>query len=494
MDLALEGDSALDYSTVMALEMAFEKSILPYKVDIIDLNQAGDGFRQIVDAQKVLLPLTNTPSQNKNWRTVRLGDLINIIRGRSYRSDQLQDNLNTALVTLKSFSRSGGYREDGLKPYIGPYDEEQVIYPNDIVVAQTDITQNGDIIGRPAIIPNNVTHLTLVASLDVAIIRHKPKNNLDPTFLYYRLLADDYIHHTKLHSTGTTVLHMHRDGINEFKFSLPSLDEQRSIAHILRTLDEKIDLNRQMNQTLEEMARALFKSWFVDFDPVRAKMDGRWQRGKSLPGLPAEYYDIFPDRLVDSELGSIPEGWDIKPLVVDFRNELALQNHKPVNNEPQLPVVKITQLKNGQGKGWAKGNITPECIDDGDVIISWSGSLVVKVWCGGRAALNQHLFKVTSIEYPKWFFLFWLEEYLKKNQDIAADKATTMEHIRRHYLRVKCIIPNKRFFSIFNNMFESLFTKQVLNNIQSRSLVNLRDTLLSKLISGKIIIPEGLQK
>ena len=99
--------------------------------------------------------------------------------------------------------------------------------------------------------------------------------------------------------------------IESLEIPLPPLPEQRAIAHVLGTLDDKIELNRRMNETLEEMARALFKSWFVDFDPVRAKMEGRWRRGESLPGLPADLYDLFPDRLVPSELGEIPEGWEV---------------------------------------------------------------------------------------------------------------------------------------------------------------------------------------
>src|SRR5690606_11791639 len=93
---------------------------------------------------------------------------------------------------------------------------------------------------------------------------------------------------------------------------VPPLQIQRAIAHILGTLDDKIELNRRQNETLEAMARALFKAWFVDFEPVRAKMEGRWQRDQSLPGLPAHLYDLFPDRLVESELGEIPEGWETK--------------------------------------------------------------------------------------------------------------------------------------------------------------------------------------
>ena len=102
--------------------------------------------------------------------------------------------------------------------------------------------------------------------------------------------------------------------LRQIGLALPPIQEQRAIAHILGTLDDKIELNRRMNETLEAMARALFKSWFVDFDPVRAKMEGRWRRGESLPGLPAEYYDLLPERLVESELGEIPEGWEVKAL------------------------------------------------------------------------------------------------------------------------------------------------------------------------------------
>ena len=123
---------------------------------------------------------------------------------------------------------------------------------------------------------------------------------------------------------------------------LPPLPEQRAIAHVLGTLDDKIELNRRMNETLEEMARALFKSWFVDFEPVRAKMDGRWRRGESLPGLPAEHYDLFPDRLVPSELGEIPEGWAVRPL-----GEVADLNPESLVSEEQDPIsVEYVDLAN----------------------------------------------------------------------------------------------------------------------------------------------------
>ena len=241
-----------------------------------------------------------------------------------------------------------------------------------------------------------------------------------------------------------------------------------------------------MNETLEAMARALFKSWFIDFDPVRAKMAGR------DPCLPQHLADLFPNRLVDSELGPIPEGWEVKALdkIANFQNGLALQKFRPTENEKRLPVVKIAQLRSGQVDSgeWATENITPECIvDDGDVIFSWSGSLMVKIWCGGRAALNQHLFKVTSSRYPKWFYLYCIESHLPEFQSIAVDKATTMGHIKRHHLsEAKCAVPDLTRFGVANDTFSDLLAKRISNVLESKALTTLRDALLPKLISGAL--------
>src|SRR5690606_19457366 len=132
-----------------------------------------------------------------------------------------------------------------------------------------------------------------------------PKTDLDMRWLYYA------VKHYKLGEVddGSPIPSTTRSAVYMLELDVPPKHEQRAIAHILGTLDDKIELNRKQNETLEAMARALFKAWFVDFEPVRAKMAGRWQRGQSLPGLPAHLYELFPDRLVESELGEIPEGW-----------------------------------------------------------------------------------------------------------------------------------------------------------------------------------------
>ncbi len=140
---------------------------------------------------------------------------------------------------------------------------------------------------------------------------------LDNRYLKFLLQSASVQDQLQARASGTTVLGIKQRELRKISLTLPTIEEQRAIAHILGTLDDKIELNGRMNETLEAMARALFKSWFVDFDPVRAKMEGRWRPGQSLPGLPAHLYDLFPDKLVPSELGKIPEGWEVGTLV-DF--------------------------------------------------------------------------------------------------------------------------------------------------------------------------------
>ena len=476
LDLALEGD--IDHDTILALEMAFEESSLPYTVDVVDLNHVTDSFRSIVEAQRMLLLDWHTSNDEK----VRLRDVAELIMGQSPPgSTYNKTGLGLAFFQgVKDFN----YRHPS---------------PNIFCSAPSRIARSGDILFsvRAPIGRVNIADTKCAIGRGLAIIRCD--NLVDAHYMEFLLRSMKPIW-DMMDAGGTVFGSATKKDLESLVIRWPSIQERRTVSHMLRTLDDKIELNRRMNQTLEEMARTLFKSWFVDFDPVRAKMNNTWKRGESLPGLPAHLYDVFPDRLVDSELGEIPERWEVKPLdeIADFRNGLALQNYRPANNESRLPVVKIAQLRNGRvdGKEWAKEDITPECIiDDGDVIFSWSGSLLVKVWCGGRAALNQHLFKVTSVKYPKWFFLSWVEQHLKKFQDIATDKATTMGHIRRHHLReVNCIVPDKIFLNTSNSILESLLIKQILNNVQSRSLVNIRDTLLPKLISGKLRVSPTIHR
>ena len=361
------------------------------------------------------------------------------------------------------------------------------LFAGDVVITK-DSEQHDDI-GVPALMREDIPGL--VCGYHLAILRPRSQA-VDGAYLFYGL--NDSAAQQQFHSyaNGVTRFGLRKADIGLVEIPLPPLPEQRRIAGILGALDDKTELNRQMNDTLEQMASTLYKSWFVDFDPVRAKMEGRWQRGESLPCLPAELYDLFPDRLVPSELGEIPEGWEVKTLdeIADFRNGLALQNFRPAENEERLPVVKIAQLRTGKADGneWARANITQDCIiNDGDVVFSWSGSLLVKIWCGGPAALNQHLFNVTSGQYPKWFYLHCTKSHLRAFQAIAAGKTTTMGHIKREHLKeAKCVVPDATLLSAVDGILAKLFSKSVSTNVESRALAVLRDSLLPKLVNGDL--------
>jgi type I restriction enzyme S subunit len=307
---------------------------------------------------------------------------------------------------------------------------------------------------------------------------------IDAGFLYYSMCGADF--QASLYGVMTHGS-MVADYVSlsqqlDFTMRLPDVGTQRRIAGILGALDDKIELNRRMSQTLESMARALFKSWFVDFDPVRAKAEGH------EPEFPSPLTNLMPSSFAYSELGEIPSGWRVCGLdeIADFLNGLALQRF-PVNNGRALPAIKIAQLQAGNAYGADQVSADIPCdyvIQDGDVLFSWSGSLAVELWCGGPGALNQHLFKVTSRHFPRWFYYEWTCRHLADFRDIAAGKATTMGHIQREHLAAaRVVVPSLATLDQASRYFEPLTGALVSLSLESRSLAVARDSLLPRLLS-----------
>ncbi|MEW6579567.1 MAG: restriction endonuclease subunit S [Chloroflexota bacterium] len=337
--------------------------------------------------------------------------------------------------------------------------------------------------GQAAIVPSELQGANIARQVGLIRLRQ----NVNTEYVKYFLRSPMGQEALGARSLGSVQQVINLSDLKTVRIPLPPLPEQRAIAHILGSLDDKIELNRRMNATLEATARAIFKSWFVDFDPVHAKA-----RGELPPGTDAATAALFPDSFEQSELGMIPAGWGVEPLdeIANFQNGLALQNYPPEGDE-YLPVVKIRELRQGyvdEKSDKASRHIREECIlSDGDVVFSWSGSLLLEIWCGGTAALNQHLFKVTSESYPKWFYYYWTLHYLEEFQRIAAGKATTMGHIQRHHLSaVLTAIPPTTLLQQADEIISPYFATFIGNRLQSRTLAQLRDTLLPKLISGEV--------
>lgn len=250
---------------------------------------------------------------------------------------------------------------------------------------------------------------------------------------------------------------------------VPPIEIQNKISSILSALDDKIEVNQKINENLEQQAQAIFKSWFVDFEPFK------------------------DSEFVNSELGQIPKGWKVDNLlnIADYTNGLAMQKFRPKENEAGIPVLKIKELRQGfcdSSSDICSENIKSDfIINDGDIIFSWSGSLMIDFWCGGKCGLNQHLFKVTSNEYDKWFYYMWTEYHLEKFIAIAKDKATTMGHIKREELKKSLVlIPDEKSYNKISQLIKPIYDIIIKKRLENKTLAKLRDTLLPKLMNREI--------
>ena len=318
----------------------------------------------------------------------------------------------------------------------------------DLIFARRSLTAEGA--GKCSIVREVVEDTTFESS----IIRARPnKEKSTPDFLYYYFNSPygKYLLGTILRQVAVSGIT--GSDLMELVLKIPNAHEQKAIAAVLISLDDKIDLLHRQNQTLEAMAVTLFRQWFVE--------DGH-------------------------------EDWEEKPLssIAHFLNGLACQKYPPKNELKKLPVLKIRELNGGisESSDWATSEVKPEYIvETGDVIFAWSASLMVKLWDGERCILNQHLFKVTSKEFPKWFYLMWCKHHLAEFISISSSHATTMGHIKRGDLDAAMVsVPPENELKIMSEQMTPLLDKQIAIAKQRKVLEKLRDTLLPKLMSGEV--------
>ena len=317
------------------------------------------------------------------------------------------------------------------------------------------IGMDGSLVGKNyAKISENDLPLLLVQR--VACIR--AKEGYDQRFLWGCIASGTFERYIDSIKTGTSIPHISGGQIGNYPIPDFDLQTQKKIAAILSALDEKIAINRAINDNLYAQAKA-----------------------------------IFADRFLS--LNSVPDGWRKGNLldIAYYLNGLAMQNFRPRDDEVGLPVLKIKELRQGRcdtNSEICVSNIKSEYIvHDGDVIFSWSGSLIVDIWCGGTCGLNQHLFKVTSKLYDNWFYYLWTEHHLDRFIAIAADKATTMGHIKREELsKVEVLIPCEADYIKINSIMKPIFDMIISNRIEAHKLEDLRDELLPKLMLGEIDI------
>ncbi|RHO98153.1 restriction endonuclease subunit S [Clostridium sp. AF37-5] len=286
-----------------------------------------------------------------------------------------------------------------------------------------------------------------------------PNENIDPLFLYYLLKYNK--HNIESMGSGTTFKEVSANTMRNIIVFVPSDKRvQEKIASILGALDNKIEENERINNNLELQAQAIFSNEFLTLE-------------------------------------TLPDSWKQASLIdiADYLNGLAMQKYRPTVDETGIPVLKIKELRQGccdDNSELCSPNIKSEyIIRDGDVIFSWSGSLLVDFWCGGICGLNQHLFKVTSNKYDKWFYYAWTKHHLDRFIAVAADKATTMGHIKRDELsKAEVLIPNEADYKRIGDLLQPIYDLIIANRIENKKLAEARDTLLPKLMSGEIDISE----
>lgn len=313
---------------------------------------------------------------------------------------------------------------------------------------------------------NNPEALPAVAGTETTIVRVDRRDLILPSYLNYLMQTSQFKALLRQYVKGMKVFRVHPNDLARIEINLPSLDEQRKVVAFFDALFNKQLLNMHINDYLDEMIRVLF------YHEILGTIDDTWRRASLLD-------------------------------IASYKNGLAMQKYRPEGDDPGLPVLKIKELARGRCDAdteRCRSNIDESVkIHDGDLIFSWSGTLLLDFWAGGDAGLNQHLFKVTSKNYEPWFCYLWTNYHMRKFIMLAKDRATTMGHIKRSALaESEVYIPSESRMNELKKQFDPLVKKTVTLKTESRILTELRDELLPKLISGKIdvskieVLVEGL--
>ncbi len=318
--------------------------------------------------------------------------------------------------------------------------------PGDVLV-----TTKGNSTGRTAFISSSLP--TVVYSPHLSYWRSMRSDVLVPGYLRFWSQSESFRRQLAGMAASTDMApYLSLSDQRRLRIQVPPIEVQLRAARILGALDDKIDLSRRMSGTLEAAARVLFQSWFVN----------KPSAGVTVRGLDE---------------------------IAVFLNGLAMQRFPPTTPD-SLPVIKIAQLRTGDTRSadLAAADIPADyVVRDGDVLFSWSGSLECVLWAGGNGALNQHLFKVTSADFPKWFYYLWIHEHLADFREIAAGKATTMGHIQRHHLsQARVLVPERAVLAAADRVLGPMIEQITLRRVEARTLAETRDSLLPRLVSGDL--------
>jgi len=501
LDLAIITDKPLPLSTSAALKEDFSESNLPWRVDIIDWATTSAEFREVIEKDKVVMQIVERDHKTK------FGELVKFVSKKETINNLKLDNYISTENMMPDFC---GIKTASSLPKSGSV---TVFKKNDTLFS------------------NIRTYFKKVwkakydgyCSNDVLVFRSKDESTLLPDYLYHICRWEKFTEFSVRTAKGVKMPRGDKKSLSQFHFHLPPLKKQRSISHILDTLDKKIELNRSINQTLEALAQAIFKSWFVDFEPTKAKIAARKQgqdplraamcaiSGKNdseLNQLPQEDFKqlaataaLFPDAMEQSELGKIPKGWQVMPL---SKMICLIGGGTPKRSESSywkgtIPWFSVKDVP-ADGDVWATDTdekiteaglrkSSAKLLRKGTTIISARGTVGKLAMAAKEMAINQSCYGVVGAEDIGDFFNYFnLKEAVKvlKRNTHGAVFDTITQATFDTVMRIK---PNNSIIHDFEHKITPLLNTIKSNIFQNRELSKLRDTLLPKLLSGELQLP-----
>jgi len=452
------------------------------------------------------------------WKATKVSDLLSIKHGFAFKGEYFtEEETEYQLTTPGNFSISGGFQDIKPKYYDGPIPSDYVLSPGQIIVTMTDLSKKSDTLGFAAVIPND--EKTWLHNQRVGLIQIHDLEACNPVFINYLFRTHEYRSWVIGSATGTTVKHTSPSRITSYEFLLPPLSEQKAIAHILGSLDDKIELNRQMNETVEAMAQALFKSWFVDFDPV---IDNALLAGKAIPELlkeraelrqaqldsgkakaNSEINDLFPSEFEFTEdLGWIPKGWSVKSF--SHLANLDTTSVKP-SLEPEkiwehysIPAFDVDESPVFDLGETIKSNKYK--VDKNAILVSKLNPETERIWWVDIGDEDSAICSTEFMQFiPKkvghrGYIYNLVRSYPFQVEILSRVTGSTGSRQRaqpKSVAEIAVVIPNTELIDKFSEISDNLKSKVSGNISQNTKLAKLRDTLLPKLMSGELRIADA---
>jgi type I restriction enzyme S subunit len=416
-------------------------------------------------------------------RAKTLGDYVDLRRGNTYKS-ALLGLAGPVLLGLASIARNGGFRSDNLKTYGGPSDKRMLLIPGEIYVSLKDVTQSADLLGAVARVPETIPLGRLTQDTVKLVFK---EDDAPRGYIYWLLRTPQYRGYCRAHATGTTNLGLPREDF--LAFEVPELNQEREmLLALLQALDDKIEVNRRMNETLEAVARAIFKDWFVDFGPTRAKAEGR------APYLAPEIWDLFPDALDDE---GKPVGWTMRKAAELFefnpRETIRKGTDAPYLDMAALPTTgpvpdPPTRRDYNSGTKFRAGytlfaRITPFLENGKTAYVFGLGDDVV----GAGSTEFIVIRSKDQVPAPISYLLARDHEFRRHAERSMTGTSGRQRANADALMRFELASPlDDALWRALGRLIEPMIARVVANAHEARTLAQTRDLLLPKLMSGEI--------